>query len=65
MLSKKPVPASKQIASGDLMPVDLRPFLGKSSGVWGYIRLEARTGSAVGEEFRCYTNPLWVKITRN
>lgn len=60
-----PVPASKQMASGDLIPVDLRPFLGKSTGVWGYFRLEARTRNATGEEFRCYTNPVWLRITGN
>jgi hypothetical protein len=58
-----PVPASKQMASGDLIPVDLRPFLGKNKGSWGYIRLEARTRNATGEEFRCYTNPVWLEIT--
>jgi hypothetical protein len=58
-----PVPASKQMASGDLIPVDLRPFLGKNKGSWGYIRLEARTRNATGEEFRCYTNPVWLQIT--
>ena len=58
-----PVPASRQMASGGLIPVDLRPFLGKNRGVWGYIRLEARTRNATGEEFRCYTNPVWLEIT--
>jgi hypothetical protein len=58
-----PVPASKQMASGDLIPVDLRPFLGKSRSTWGYVRLEARTRNATGEEFRCYTNPVWLRIT--
>jgi hypothetical protein len=57
------VPASKQMASGDLIPVDLRPFLGKNRGTWGYIRLEARTRNATGNEFRCYTNPVWLEIT--
>jgi hypothetical protein len=58
-----PVPASKQMASGNLIPVDLRPFLGKNRGIWGYVRLEARTRNAAGEEFRCYTNPVWLEIT--
>jgi hypothetical protein len=57
-----PVPASKQMASGGLIPVDLRAFLGKNRGSWGYIRLEARTRNATGEEFRCYTNPVWLEI---
>jgi hypothetical protein len=58
-----PVPASKQMASGDLFPVDLRPFLAKNKRSWGYVRLEARTRNAAGEEFRCYTNPVWLQIT--
>ncbi|MGD0325161.1 MAG: hypothetical protein ABSD45_15645 [Terriglobia bacterium] len=58
-----PVPASRRMASGGLIPVDLRPFLGKNRGIWGYIRLEARTRNATGEEFRCYTNPVWLEIT--
>jgi hypothetical protein len=58
-----PVPASKQMASEGLVPVDLRPFLGKNKSTWGYIRLEARARNATGEEFRCYTNPVWLKIT--
>jgi hypothetical protein len=58
-----PVPASKQMASEGFIPVDLRPFLGKNRAVWGYIRLEARTQNVTGEEFRCYTNPLWLQIT--
>jgi hypothetical protein len=58
-----PIPASKQMGSGGLIPVDLRPFLGKNRNTWGYIRLEARTRNATGEEFRCYTNPVWLEIT--
>jgi len=58
-----PVPASNQMASEGFMPVDLRPFLGKNRAVWGYVRLEARTRNAAGEEFRCYTNPVWLEIT--
>jgi hypothetical protein len=58
-----PVPPSKGLDSGGLMPVDLRPYLGKNIGPWGYIRLEARTSNSAGEEFRCYTNPIWVRVT--
>ena len=46
-------------------PVDLRPFLGKNKRSWGYIHLEARTQNITGEEFRCYTNPVWLEITDN
>jgi hypothetical protein len=58
-----PVPPSRQMASEGLVPVDLQPFLGKNRAIWRYIRLEARTRNATGEEFRCYTNPLWLEIT--
>jgi hypothetical protein len=58
-----PVPPSKGLDSGGLVPVDLRPYLGKNIGPWGYIRLEARTSNGAGEEFRCYTNPIWVRVT--
>ena len=58
-----PVPPAREMASEGLVPVDLRPFLGKNRAVWRYIRLEARTRNATGEEFRCYTNPVWLDIT--
>jgi hypothetical protein len=59
-----PVPASKGLASGDqLFPFNLQPVLGKNIGGWCYIRLEARTRNSAGDEFRCYTNPIWVRLT--
>ena len=58
-----PLPAAKDLASGGLVPVDLRPSLGRIGNTWGYIRLEARTRNKAGEEFRCYTNPIWVRVT--
>ena len=57
-----PVPSGKALSSGGVIPVDVRPFLGKNAGGWIYIRLEARTRNRAGEEFRCYTNPLWVRV---
>jgi hypothetical protein len=59
-----PLPALKVLASDGLFPVDLRPWLGKIAGSWSYIRLEARTRNRAGEEFRCYTNPIWVRLTQ-
>lgn len=59
-----PVPAALALASEGLYPLDLRPRLGKLVGSWGYIRLEARTRNSAGEEFRCYTNPIWVRIAK-
>jgi hypothetical protein len=55
--------ASGDLIPGDLIPVDLRPFLDKNRRSWGYIRLEAQTRNATGEEFRCYTNAVWLEIT--
>jgi hypothetical protein len=57
-----PIPPGKGLGSGGLYPLDLRARLEKIGSGWGYIRLEARTGSGVGEEFRCYTNPIWVRV---
>ncbi len=57
------VPAQKGLASDGLYPLDLRSYLGKLGEGWGYIRLETRTLNGAGEEFRCYTNPIWIRIT--
>jgi hypothetical protein len=58
-----PVPATRGLSSGGFFPVDLHPFLEKNLGAWSYLRLEARTRNSAGEEFRCYTNPIWVRVT--
>jgi hypothetical protein len=58
-----PIPPGKALASEGLYPLDLRTRLEKLGTSWGYVRLEARTGSGAGEEFRCYTNPIWVRVT--
>jgi hypothetical protein len=57
------LPESKGFDSAGLHPVDLRPYLKDPAGSWSYVRLEARTRTGAGEEFRCYTNPVWVRIT--
>jgi hypothetical protein len=57
------LPPGKALASQDLVPFDLRPLLEKTAGGWSYVRLEARTRNGAGEEFRCYTNPIWVRVT--
>ncbi len=57
-----PIPSSKALTSGGLFPVDLRPLLKDQAGAWRYIRLEGRTRNQAGEEFRCYTNPVWLKV---
>jgi hypothetical protein len=57
------VPNGKEFESGGLHAVDLRPYLKDKVGGWAYIRLEARTRTGAGEEFRCYTNPVWLRIT--
>ena len=58
-----PIPAGKGLASQGLVPFDLGPLLDKSTAGWSYVRLEARTRNGTGEEFRCYTNPIWVRVT--
>jgi len=58
-----PVPEGKEIASGGLVPLDLRGRLANQVGEWGYVRLEAHSRNRAGEESRCYTNPLWFRIT--
>jgi len=58
-----PIPPGKALASEGLYPLDVRTRLEKLGSAWGYIRLEARTQSSAGEEFRCYTNPIWVLVT--
>ena len=59
-----PLPPGKALASEDLYPLDVRTRLEKLAGAWGYIRLEMRTQSSAGEEFRCYTNPIWVLVAQ-
>jgi hypothetical protein len=58
-----PVPAAKALASDGLVPVDLHPILQEGSKDWVYIRLVAATRNSTNDEFRCYTNPIWVKAT--
>ncbi len=58
-----PIPAQKALASGGLVPVDLTGRLGALEGHWGYVRLEARTRNSAGADFRCYTNPIWIRLT--
>ncbi len=58
-----PVPNGKALSSGGLVPVDLGPILQQGSADWRYIRLVARTRNSADNEFRCYTNPIWIKAT--
>jgi len=58
-----PVPEGKEMTSGGLVPIDLRGRLAHQVGEWGYVRLEAHSRNRAGEESRCYTNPLWFRIT--
>ncbi len=58
-----PLPPQKALASEGLYPIDLHPSIEKLGTGWGYVRLEARTLNSAGEEFRCYTNPIWIRIT--
>jgi len=58
------VPQQKRLASDGLFSVDLHSQMEKLGTGWGYIRLEARTQNSGGEEFRCYTNPIWVRVAK-
>ena len=58
-----PVPAGKALASGGLVPVDLKAILKEGSPEWKYIRLEASSRNSANNEFRCYTNPIWIRAT--
>ena len=58
-----PVPPAKALASGGLGSLDLRPILKEGSQDWIYIRLVASTRNSANNEFRCYTNPIWIKAT--
>ncbi len=58
-----PIPPLKTLTSGGLSALDLRPRLEGIPGPWIYLRLEGRTRNSAGEEFRCYTNPIWVRLT--
>jgi hypothetical protein len=57
-----PIPPGKEMRTEGLYPLDLRARLEKLGNAWGYVRLEARTASGAAEEFRCYTNPIWVRV---
>jgi hypothetical protein len=56
------IPNGKELASNGSVRVELESRLHRSGPGWSYIRLEARTRNNAGEEFRCYTNPLWVRV---
>lgn len=58
-----PVPPGKVLTSGGLVPVDLKAILKEGSQEWKYIRLVASARNSANNEFRCYTNPIWVKAT--
>jgi hypothetical protein len=58
-----PVPSAKGLSSAGLVPFDLRQVLKEGSEEWKYIRLEASTRNSAKKEFRCYTNPIWIKAT--
>ena len=58
-----PVPPAKSLASNGLVSVDLGPVLAPGSQDWKYIRLVATTRNSANNEFRCYTNPIWIRAS--
>ncbi len=57
------IAADKGLDSRGLSPLDLAPILKEGSPDWRYIRLVASTRNSANNEFRCYTNPIWIKVT--
>lgn len=55
-----PLPAAKGLDSAGLIPFDLHAVLKSGSRQWVYIRLVGITRNSATEEFRCYTNPIWI-----
>jgi len=58
-----PVPSAKGLSSAGLIPFDIHQALKEASPEWKYVRLEGRTRNKAKEEYRCYTNPIWIKAT--
>ena len=58
-----PVPSAKALTSDGLVPFDLHQVLKEGRQDWIYIRLVASTRNSANNEFRCYTNPIWIKAT--
>jgi hypothetical protein len=58
-----PVPPTKALSSEGLVPFDLHEVLKEGANDWKYIRLVASTRNNANNEFRCYTNPIWIKAT--
>lgn len=58
-----PVPPDKALASDAFVPFDLHQVLTEGSKDWIYIRLVASTRNSANSEFRCYTNPIWIRAT--
>lgn len=60
-----PIPPRNPLATDGLYPIDLTSYIGKLGTGWGYVRLEARTVNSAGQEFRCYTNPIWIHLAEH
>jgi hypothetical protein len=58
-----PVPSTKALSSEGLVPFDLHEVLKGGANDWKYVRLVASTRNNANNEFRCYTNPIWIKAT--
>jgi len=59
------IPTRMALGSTGLFPINLTPHLAKLGSDWGYVRLEARTVNSAREEFRCYTNPIWIRLAEH
>ncbi len=57
------IPPEKSLTSGGLVALPLQPILKEASPDWRYLRVVASTRNSANNEFRCYTNPIWIKVT--
>ncbi len=56
------IPPGKELTSGGFVSASLKTLLDNAAPGWAYIRFEGRTRNGAGEEFRCYTNPVWIRV---
>ena len=56
------MPATQEPSRVGFLVVNHHP-LEKNQGAWSDLRLDARKRNSAGEEFPCYTNPIWVRTT--
>jgi hypothetical protein len=56
-----PLPSGQELTSQGWVSMGWPSGAAQAGSGWSYLRFELRTRNSGGEEFRCYTNPLWVR----